>query len=604
MSLGLTLTAPPDLSVGRVRLVQGAKQVGDWVASPTEMQHRFESLDTGLYQAVAEPLGQPSRSFIFVLSERDSQVEMPTLHAMSSPDFALANFQAVVGPLVQSAVGTAVGSVVERVASGLRQVVNPAVEALLEVVLHRPDGALGKDSFAVVLTCAVGGARDISLRLPLFSGGVRIACAASALGTADLSYRVIPVDRNRRAITQALFAGSSMEAAPVIKTLSNGSEAVLGVDDWQDDPWTAVAVALLHLRFPNLAPDELSVDPALLSERFPWLADVHVLEAFKRLRQAARLEPSGPERKAALVGVLQCLVRGRDAGPPYFAYSEQLASEMLAALASDGTLAEGIGSQLTRQRRRPGAPRNAGAVYAWLGTDAPSKTGAIDPRSATVIVSARVHQDRITLDTKDPLSVSASLAHIAAPLVAAMAAPFRTARATTEPIRDKVLWGEALQGLRDLAAVGATALRGAVSKRGDVPARPDEGDMLSGPPALGRSVTDADDPHKGRFGGEASRSGFTLSARFAGGEEANPVEITLAVLCEKDLESYDDVVEFFLHPTFRPSRLRVAFRGQRAVVQIVSRGGFTVGTWLPKRHVELELDLARLPDAPRIVREL
>jgi hypothetical protein len=221
-----------------------------------------------------------------------------------------------------------------------------------------------------------------------------------------------------------------------------------------------------------------------------------------------------------------------------------------------------------------------------------------------VIVSARVHQDRITLDTKDPLSVSASLAHIAAPLVAAMAAPFRTVRATTEPIRDKVLWGEALQGLREVAAVGAAALRGAVSKRGDVPARPDEGDMLSGPPALGRSVTDADDPHKGRFGGEASRSGFTLSARFAGGEEANPVEITLAVLCEKDLESYDDVVEFFLHPTFRPSRLRVAFRGQRAVVQIVSRGGFTVGAWSPKRQVELELDFARLPDAPRIVREL
>jgi hypothetical protein len=596
MSLGLTLTAPPDLSVGRVRLVQGAKQVGDWVASPTEMQHRFESLDTGLYQAVAEPLGQPSRSFIFVLSERDNQVAMPTLQAMSSPDFALSNFQAVVGPLVQSVVGTVVGSVVERVASGLQQVVNPAVKAFLEsntaepltlglsqytsfeketarpysmgqtpevtlaegaleVVLHRPDGALGRDSFAVVLTCAVGGARDISLRLPLFSGGVRIACAASALGTADLSYRVIPVDRNRRAITQALFAGSSMEAAPVIKTLSNGSEAVLGVDDWQDDPWTAVAVALLYLRFPNLAPDELSVDPALLSERFPWLADVHVLEAFKRLRQAARLEPSGPERKAVLVGVLQCLVRGRDAGPPYFAYSEQLAGEMLAALASDGTLAEGAGSQLTGQRRRPSAPRNVGAVYAWLGTDLPSKTGAIDPRSATVIVSARVHQDRITLDTKDLPSVSASLAHIAAPLVAAMAAPFRTVRGTTEPIRDKVLWGEALQGLRDLAAVGAAALRGAISKRGDVPAQPDKGDMLSGPPALGRSVTDADDPHKGRFGGEASRNGFTLSARFAGGEEANPVEITLAVLCEKDLESYDDVVEFFLHPTFRPSRL-------------------------------------------------
>jgi hypothetical protein len=32
-------------------------------------------------------------------------------------------------------------------------------------------------------------------------------------------------------------------------------------------------------------------------------------------------------------------------------------------------------------------------------------------------------------------------------------------------------------------------------------------------------------------------------------------------------------------------------------------GGFTVGVWIPSETVELELDLAREPDAPRIIRE-
>jgi hypothetical protein len=32
-------------------------------------------------------------------------------------------------------------------------------------------------------------------------------------------------------------------------------------------------------------------------------------------------------------------------------------------------------------------------------------------------------------------------------------------------------------------------------------------------------------------------------------------------------------------------------------------GGFTVGAWIPSHQVQLELDLAELSDAPRVIKE-
>src|SRR5205807_1830806 len=124
------------------------------------------------------------------------------------------------------------------------------------------------------------------VRVPFFAGGVRIACSASPLGAADLSSGVLPADRNRRAITQALFAGSSTEAAPVFKTIPGGKEELIGREDWQKDPWTSVAACLLCFRFPDLAPDSLPVDLAALATHYPSLPDAHVLLARERLRQA------------------------------------------------------------------------------------------------------------------------------------------------------------------------------------------------------------------------------------------------------------------------------------------------------------------------------
>jgi hypothetical protein len=78
------------------------------------------------------------------------------------------------------------------------------------------------------------------------------------------------------------------------------------------------------------------------------------------------------------------------------------------------------------------------------------------------------------------------------------------------------------------------------------------------------------------------------------------VELTLFVECEDgDIEAFAEVVDFFLHDTFNPSRIRSTFRRRTAQITLLSHWGFTVGAWLPRRKIELELDLAKVPGAPQ-----
>jgi hypothetical protein len=637
MSAVLTLTAPPDLSVGRVRLTSGEHEIGGWIASPTEVQHRFESLEPGIYQAVAEPLGQPSRSFLFLLNEEERQVEMPSLQAMSSPGFTASNLKAVAGTMLRS--------VEESAAGPLQDVVEPALKAILElsgsqpvalglstcvdfekesrrpytsgpppeitliegaveVVLNRPENDLAVGSFNLLLICAVGGGRNLFGRVPLFAGGVRLALSASPLGTADLNCRVSPVDRNRRAITQALFAGSSTEAAPVFKTIPGGPEELIGREDWRKDPWTSVAACLLCFRFPDLAPDSLPFDLSALASYYPALPDVHVLLAQEGLRQAAKSAPTPQDRSAALNDALTHLQKSCDAGPPYFAYAAQLAEGMLAALATDAAVGAKATAQLTKLRRYAKAPRDAGASYVWLSAEIPPRAGTLDPHLANVVFSGWVNYDRIALDDAQRTpSVSTALVQVAAPILAAVA-KFVPRLQSRAPDSMRQSWDDALVGLRDLGASASSLWRGTTSDKYQTPDPPPMSHTPLDPPALERPITDADDPHKGRFGGKDSVGGFKLTAEFTDGEDAKLVGIILSVSGESGFESYDEAVEFFLHPTFRPDRLRATFRGRKAEAQIVSWGGFTVGVWLPKHSIELELDLAKIPGAPRVVREL
>jgi hypothetical protein len=122
------------------------------------------------------------------------------------------------------------------------------------------------------------------------------------------------------------------------------------------------------------------------------------------------------------------------------------------------------------------------------------------------------------------------------------------------------------------------------------------------PPALRRMIMVSDDPNKGRFGRRRSRGGFELRAEFRPASNKSWVRITLTVATKRELPK-DAIAEFFLHDSFRPSRVKVAFRKGEATQAVTSWGGFTVGAWIPSAEVELELDLARERGAPRIIRE-
>jgi hypothetical protein len=116
---------------------------------------------------------------------------------------------------------------------------------------------------------------------------------------------------------------------------------------------------------------------------------------------------------------------------------------------------------------------------------------------------------------------------------------------------------------------------------------------------------DVDDPHKGQFGGNHQTPQRILKARVT--EAANEwFHLTLAVE-QQDQQRRSKVplvgeVEFHLHPTFRPSVVRVPVSSGRAILELRAWGAFTVGAIADDGLTRLELDLATI-DAPKVFRE-
>lgn len=118
-------------------------------------------------------------------------------------------------------------------------------------------------------------------------------------------------------------------------------------------------------------------------------------------------------------------------------------------------------------------------------------------------------------------------------------------------------------------------------------------------PGLVRRIEHSDDPQKGRFGSLSTRQGYAARAEFAETTSRNWTRITLIV--EGPALDRDEVL-FYLHDSFPKDVRRERFRDGRAKTSVTSWGGFTVGIWLPRQGIELELDLALLPDAPVPIR--
>jgi hypothetical protein len=114
----------------------------------------------------------------------------------------------------------------------------------------------------------------------------------------------------------------------------------------------------------------------------------------------------------------------------------------------------------------------------------------------------------------------------------------------------------------------------------------------------------SDDPRKGQFGGSAVDNGLALQADFLKSTK-DWADIRLRIIPEKSDDKLTDVsaVQFFLHNSFKPDRVKAPVIDGHAELTINSWGGFTVGVWVPERNATLELDLAELPNAPTVVRE-
>ena len=89
----------------------------------------------------------------------------------------------------------------------------------------------------------------------------------------------------------------------------------------------------------------------------------------------------------------------------------------------------------------------------------------------------------------------------------------------------------------------------------------------------------------------------------APGANRNWVTVLMTVTAdfEADLQ-LGDVAWFDLHPSFPQRRIKVMFNDRRATLSVQAWGGFTLGIDLPRQGIKLECDLARLKDAPNIIK--
>lgn len=111
-----------------------------------------------------------------------------------------------------------------------------------------------------------------------------------------------------------------------------------------------------------------------------------------------------------------------------------------------------------------------------------------------------------------------------------------------------------------------------------------------------------DDPHRGRFGSRSERAGYALTATVkARGETWFDVTMRISKVGKPNTGVGD--VEFHLHPTFEPSVRRVSGKNGAATLELEAWGAFTVGAVVLKTLTQLELDLSKLPRAPKTFRE-
>jgi hypothetical protein len=609
MSTTLQFEAPADLSVGRVRIEGEQGVIAEWVATPGARFFEQSEVEPGFYMAEIAPTGVRPQSIIFeVKPDTANTIVSPVFSALSAEgngmtfvdvedrERAIAALsrgeQAVSVSLTPSPEAISAPTSVGRSAETKRRLtLGLAHEAASGKEDWRPfDGEVspqlgpgGLNLFVLPDECAVAAGRRARLSLalehvrlerlllPLYKGGTAVSVTPSSMATCDVELEVAPVDSELRALLRAVAAGTADDATAVRDRVLRGQGLGPSDDGPMADPWGRILAGLLMVRFPDIfEPEPGWAEPLVRS--VPWAYDAHVLHARQLLSCAG---PKRDERREAARQAAAALAKAQALGAPYFAYTNQIIGEMLGGLASLTDLESKLQLKLQRLLRRwqrdlP-LQRVAGATFTWQRRDAqqlkkgillPDRktSGGLDGRHGRIVFRGRVALGWISLDT------------------AARKPPKAAASSSEAPV------------LPDPSPV--------------VPADVQTG-SLSRAPAEDRSVIVRDDPNKGRFGGRAVDGGFALSAQFEPASSKNWVSVTLVVEAdESNIVGASCVARFCLHPTFSPHWITATFRGRRASVTLKAWGGFTVGVWLPAQGIELELDLATLPDAPPIIRDL
>ncbi|KUZ63570.1 hypothetical protein WI36_29305 [Burkholderia ubonensis] len=624
MKTSLHFVAPSDLSVGTVRIQGGGQTIADWVATPGNRTFQGYDLKPGIYSAEIGPAGVSPQSVVFEIVEgQPNHVVLPSFSALASsgsntsffdadslqtiaevprsisldiletpglPAYRSDAFPESVRENILDSGGARlvdVSSERRRITIGLSEeqhgresfdtfagesrtaLFSGRLEIELPTDPHRDPWA----GHRVRLSAAIEQVRIERCLLPLYRGGTRIMVAAPPFAPADLELGIVPADPRLRALARALDAGTSAEVAAVRDdVVGKGDPAAQFAD--AADPWAAMLVGLLAIRFPEIFPPIERTWADRLAERAGWAFDAHVIRASQALSSAQDAAPDAQHE--AVAAAIAFLADAQVAGSPYYRYTNQLFAEMAAGIADHlKTNQSGVDPATTakfdrlygRWHRELPLQRGAGWTFTWLARD----LAALKERN--VLVPNRHASGRLRR-------------------------------------RDTLILFEGQVSAGQIAIIGGgpDVLREAPN--GDVmhstlDERPEDATEhgLSRMPALGRAPGPDEDPNRGRFGGRAAEGGFHLTAAFEPTEHRDWATVILTVEAERSVRiGLGDFAWFVLHPTFSPSALKVAFRGNRARLRIQAWGGFTVGVWLPKAGVELECDLAKIEGAPDIMK--
>lgn len=633
MKTSLHFEAPSDFSVGTVRITGAGETIADWVATPDNRSFERDGVKPGLYFAEIGPAGLAPKSVAFEIREGQANtVVLPTFSALASsgsnfsffdasrqlavvknpfsldvgkywqlhpltvlnPDLSAASEpekSVTAEPLRQIEISTAqrylsIGLSEER--SGRESFDTFRGQSRIELLAGRLEIELPTDlhgdpwaGHRVRLSVAIQEVRVERCLLPLYRGGTRITVAASPFSPADLEFGIWPVDSKQRALVRALDAGTSDEAAAIRDdVLGNRDPASLLADD--ADPWAALLVGLLGIRFSNVFSPIDRAWTDRLAEQAGWAFDAHVIRASQAL-SAAGATPKAKDD--AIARAVACLAAAQTAGSPYYRYANELFGEMAAGIASylksntrrvDDTATRAFEKLHQRWYRELPLQRGASSAFTWLARD----EAALKERKA--LVPDRHPSGKLRLrDTRIIFKGQVSAGQISI--------------TDGEPNADQP---QGTDGI-DLSSIAAQTWEAAIVAHPRDAAGPGYPLM----PALKRPAGPSDDPNKGRFGGEASRSGYRLTAAFEPAKRPGWTTIILAVTAEPSAEiAVGDVAWFVLHPSFSPPAFKVPFRGNRARLSIQAWGGFTVGVWMPRANVELECDLSELDGAPKNIR--